>query len=416
MPVQTEWVDLRLTPGDWAEAFASPEDGTPHNEARPQILETLVEILLEKAGAGVPDAELRAELLANADVRRELHRAWPMIDAADLVGDLWTVPAYLRLCAPWLTPEQIRLLGRAEPAAWTRADLPLLDAARHRLGDAHRDRATRRRHAARAAELERRRSVIDEVIAASDDPEGVAPMLRHRDLQEALLDPASGEDATTTDSARLGGPFAHVIVDEAQELSDAEWQMILRRCPSGSLTVVGDRAQARRDFDESWPDRLERVGLSPGRISTVHLSINYRTPSEVMAAAAPVIRAVRPDANVPVSVRSSGEPVAYGRVDDLRSVVDAWLEANPQGVACVIGETDLPPGDIPVSDRVRSLTAAIAKGLEFDLVVLVAPDAPGGGVIGSGVVGSGVIGSGVVDAVDRYVAMTRATRSLTVLT
>ncbi|MBB1033959.1 AAA family ATPase [Dietzia sp. CQ4] len=406
MPVQTEWVDLTLTPGDWAEAFASPEDGTPHNEARHQILETLVEILLEKAGAGVPDAALRAELLANADLRRELRRAWPMIDAADLVGDLWTVPAYLRLCAPWLTVEQIRLLGRGEPAAWTRADLPLLDAARHRLGDAHRDRATRRRHAERAAELERRRSVIDEVIAASDDPEGVAPMLRHRDLQEALLDPASGEDATTTDSARLGGPFAHVIVDEAQELSDAEWQMILRRCPSGSLTVVGDRAQARRDFDESWPERLERAGLSPGRISTVHLSINYRTPSEVMEAAAPVIRAVRPDANVPVSVRSSGEPVAYGRIDDLWGVVDAWLEANPQGVACVIGETDLPPGEIPVSDRVRSLTAATAKGLEFDLVVLVAPDAPGGGVTGSGVVG----------AVDRYVAMTRATRSLTVLT
>ncbi|MBB1030309.1 AAA family ATPase, partial [Dietzia sp. SLG310A2-38A2] len=356
MLVQTEWVDLRLTPGDWAEAFASPEDGTPHNEARHQILETLVEILLEKADAGVPDAALRAELLANADLRRELHRAWPMIDAADLVGDLWTVPAYLRLCAPWLTVEQIRLLQRDEPVAWTRADLPLLDAARHRLGDAHRDRETRRRHAERAAELERRRSVIDEVIAADDDPEGVAPMLRHRDLQEALLDPVADEDAPSTDAARLTGPFAHIIVDEAQELSDAEWQMILRRCPSGSLTVVGDRAQARQDFDESWPERLERIGLSPGRISTVHLTINYRTPSEVMDAAAPVIRAVRPDANVPVSVRSSGEPVAYGRVGDLRSVVEAWLETNPQGVACVIGAPDLAATDIPASDRVRSLT------------------------------------------------------------
>ncbi|WP_194860804.1 RNA polymerase recycling motor ATPase HelR [Dietzia sp. SYD-A1] len=429
--VQTEWIDLELTPGDWAEAFASPEDGTPHNEARHEILQTLVEILLEKSDAGVPEAVLRAELLANADLRRELHRAWPMIDAAELVGDLWTVPAYLRLCAPWLSSEQARVLRRDEPAAWTRSDLPLLDAARHQLGDADRDTRRRRRHAERAAELQRRRSVIDEVIAADDDPEGVAPMLRHRDLQEALLDQAPDDDATTTDAARLAGTFAHIIVDEAQELSDAEWQMILRRCPSGHLTVVGDRAQARHDFAESWPERLERVGLSPGRVDTVHLTINYRTPSEVMEAAAPVIRAVRPDANVPVSVRSSGEPVAYGRVGDLRNVLEAWLESNPEGVACVITATGahgddfpasgVPASEVPASDRVRSLTAATAKGLEFDLVVLVDPGAAGTGEIGAGAIGVGTTGAGatdagVIDAVDRYVAMTRATRSLTVLT
>ena len=88
-------------------------------------------------------------------------------------------------------------------------------------------------------------------------------------------------------------------MDEAQELTDAEWQMLLRRCPSRSFTIVGDRAQARHGFTESWQERLERVGLDS--INLASLSINYRTPEEVMAEAEPVIRAVVPDANVPTS-------------------------------------------------------------------------------------------------------------------
>ena len=397
--VQTEWVDLRLTHADWTEAFASVEDGTPHNEAHPQIRETLVEILLEKAGGEVPAAHLRAELLSDPELHRALYRAWPMLRPGDLVGDLWTVPAYLRLCAPWLSTEQIRLLQRTDPQAWTSADLPLLDAARNRLGDPDRARVSQRRKAERAAELERRRMVIDEVIAADDDPEGVAPMLRHADLQEALLDPLT-EGGPESGDSRLAGPFGHIIVDEAQELTDAQWLMLLRRCPSASLTVVGDRAQSRRDFDESWIERLQRIGLSPERVSQVGLSINYRTPSEVMDAAAPVIRSVRPDANVPESVRSSGVPVEYGRIDDLSVVIADWLAEHSEGVACVISAPGAALPDIPASDRVRPLGPADAKGLEFDLVVLVDPDS---------------FGTGVTGAVDRYVAMTRATQQLVVL-
>ena len=63
----------------------------------------------------------------------------------------------------------------------------------------------------------------------------------------------------------LAGPFAHVVVDEAQELTDAEWQMLLLRCPSRSFTIVGDRAQARHGFTESWQERLARVGFDAVR-------------------------------------------------------------------------------------------------------------------------------------------------------
>ena len=104
---------------------------------------------------------------------------------------------------------------------------------------------------------------------------------------------------------------------------------------SRSLTIVGDRAQARHGFTESWQERLERIGLD--RITLASLSINYRTPEEVMAEAEPVIRAVLPDANVPVSIRSTGVPVVHGPASDLGPVLDTWLAAHAEGIACVIG-------------------------------------------------------------------------------
>jgi hypothetical protein len=75
--------------------------------------------------------------------------------------------------------------------------------------------------------------------------------------------------------------------------------MVLGRCPSRSLTIVGDRAQARHGFPEPWEERLERVGM--GRVALAPLTVNYRTPNEILAEAEPVIRAAVPDANVPTS-------------------------------------------------------------------------------------------------------------------
>jgi DNA helicase IV len=170
--------------------------------------------------------------------------------------------------------------------------------------------------------------------------------------------------------------------------------MLLLRCPSRSFTIVGDRAQARHGFTESWQERLERIGFD--RINLASLSINYRTPVEVMAEAEPVIRAVLPDANVPTSIRSTGVPVAGGSASELGSILDTWLAAHADGIACVIGDPTFAG-----TSRVRSLTPELAKGLEFDLVVLVDPEA---------------FGTGIEGAVDRYVAMTRATQQLVILT
>ncbi|MFJ8013430.1 RNA polymerase recycling motor ATPase HelR [Streptomyces sp. NPDC096339] len=393
MTVETHWADVWLSADDWAAAFDAPEPGTPHNEARDVIFEELVTILLDKHDDedDISPQMFRRSLRQNKELVTALNNAWPMLEAADLVGDLWSVPAYLRKCAPWLGPDEVAKLQRADPQAWTVSDLPLLDAARQRLGDPEASKRRRRREAAAAAERARMADVIDRVLEADADGEGAVTMLRGKDLQDSLIDESA---LPIADRDLLAGPFAHIVVDEAQELTDAEWQMLLLRCPSRSFTIVGDRAQARHGFTDSWRERLERVGFD--RIERASLSVNYRTPEEVMAEAEPVIRAVLPDANVPTSIRRSGVPVVRGPVSELDSVLDTWLAANADGIACVIGA----PGFRGTS-RVRSLTPSLSKGLEFDLVVLVDPES---------------FGEGVEGAVDRYVAMTRATRQLVILT
>ena len=413
--------DIRLRADDWAEAFEAAEPGTPHNDARDQIWEELLTILTDKhrrlrreerelALASEPiepvdrrehdgDASadlLRKSLLQNKELLTTFNSAWPLLEAADLVGDLWSVPAYLRKCAPWLRPDDVQQLQRGDAQAWTMSDLPLLDAARQRLGDPEASRRKRRQDAAVAAGRELMDRVVDDLVAADDSDMLVMSMLRGQDLQDSLVDEGA---APSADPDELAGPFAHVVVDEAQELTDAEWQMLMLRCPSRSFTIVGDRAQARHGFTESWQERLERIGLN--RINLASLNINYRTPEEVMAEAEPVIRAVLPDANVPTSIRSSDVPVVHGSTSELGSILETWLAAHAEGIACVIGTSDIEDGAFRATSRVRSLTPELSKGLEFDLVVLIDPEA---------------FGKGIEGAVDRYVAMTRATQRLVILT
>ena len=392
MDVETPWGDLWLGADDWAEAFGAPDPGTSHNDARDRIWEELVAILADKLDdEDVPADQLRRSLLRNDELVTALGRSWPLLEAADLVGDLWSVPAYLRMCAPWLGPDDVRRLQRRDPQAWTVSDLPLLDAARQRLGDPEASRRRRRDEAALAAQREEMSRVVDHLIATDDSELHVMSMLRGEDLREKWVDEGA---LPGSDPDLLAGPFAHIVVDEAQELTDAEWQMLRLRCPSRSFTIVGDRAQARHGFAESWRERLERVGLD--HIDLATLRINYRTPEEVMVEAEPVIRAAIPDANVPTPVRRGGSPVVHGSTSDLDPILDTWLAANPDGIACVIGAPTF-----QATSRVRSLTPELSKGLEFDLVVLIDPES---------------FADGIEGVVDRYVAMTRATQQLVILT
>lgn len=391
LEVETPWADVWVSSADWAEAFAAPEPGVPHNEAREQVWDALLTILVDKlADQDVPPDAVRTALRRSPDLVDAMGRAWPMLEASDLVADLWAVPAYLRASAPWLSEDEVRALRRPEGSAWTTADLPLLDAARLRLGDAGAARRRRQREVEQAARKQEMDAVVDHLVENDDSEMKLMSMLRVHDLQGALVDDAAAPEPA---AGLLDGPFAHVVVDEAQELTDAEWQMLLARCPSRSFTIVGDRAQARHGFTASWEERLARAGLD--RVAIAALSVNYRTPEEVMEEAEPVIRAAIPDANVPTSIRRSGIPVTHARVAELASILDTWLAEHPEGTACVIGSPTF-----TARERVQALSPMLAKGLEFDLVVLVEPDA---------------FGEGIEGAVDTYVAMTRATQRLVVL-
>jgi len=440
--IDTAWGEVRIGPREWAEAIGTADPAASHNDARAQVREALLDILVAAqtgdSGArrdgpwgdegwgdagrddvggdddrrrGFDDEEefdayglggdtgeeaIRRALAEDPELIAVFDTVWPLLDPPAIVRSLWSTPALLRRCAPWLTEREAALLQRPASAPWTRADLPLIDAARQRAGDPERDRRRRRAEARAASDRAVMDEVIRDLIRADDSDLKTMSMLSGQDLR-GVLDTTEAASASATEL--LAGPFAHIVVDEAQELTAAEWAMLTRRVPSLSLTVVGDRAQARHGFPETWEERLAAVGLARATVAT--LTVNYRTPVAVMAEAEPVIRAVLPDANVPTSIRDNGLPVRHATAADRDRILRGWLASHPEGTACVIGD----PG-FAGTERVRSLSAVDAKGLEFDLVLLApheeAVDASDRAAV-------------VEAAVDRYVAMTRTTGELVLL-
>jgi DNA helicase IV len=196
--------------------------------------------------------------------------------------------------------------------------------------------------------------------------------------------------------------FGHVVVDEAQELSEMDWRMLVRRCPSRSMTVVGDLAQTGSAAGATSWDRVPR----PRRLA--QLTVNYRTPAEIMAVAADLLAAHHPALRPPRSVRSSGEAPWRLRAADVPAALAALAEAHTGGKLAIIapetGELAAAlslPAPPDLTGEVVLLTPAEAKGLEFDVVVLADPAA--------------VLAAGPHGPNDLYVAMTRATRGLGVV-
>ena len=389
--VATPWADLIMGPAQWEEAFGAADPAAPLNEARDQAWEGALDILVDQLDdPEIPTGAVRRMLRQDEELARTFARAWPLLDPAGVVASLWSSAGFLQRCAPDLPAGDAEILRRDDPERWTLADLPFLDAARQRIGDPDAVKTRHHREAVVAATNDQMSHVIDHLIEDDDSEMQIMSMFRWKDVRNALMDvdapPAADPDL-------LAGPFAHIVVDEAQELTHAQWQMLVRRCPSRSFTVVGDRAQARHGFPESWQERLQRVGF--GHIRIAALTVNYRTPAEIMTVAEPLIRAAIPSANVPTSVRRSGIPVGYAAATERDAILGEWLHDHADGVACVIGD----PGFTGTA-RVRSLSPQGAKGLEFDLVLLVDPER---------------LGSDITGAVDRYVAMTRATERLVIL-
>jgi DNA helicase IV len=435
--------------------------GEPHNQARTtfrrEVVEALTDQLVAALTRDLPEAsfdeegdellvdlfpderlldpdrdEIRAELAGHPAVRSALDRCWPRLTAQRLVGDLLTSAERLAAAGAALAPAERDLLLRPAPAggdpavAWTPADVPLLDEAAVLLGD---DGARARRAEARRAEQDRAElAYAREVLAGTSigdaaryapdtsrlDPSVLASRWRSRGPQVGLADRARQD---------RGWVFGHVIVDEAQELSAMAWRMVMQRSPSRSMTVVGDMAQTGATWGPgSWARALDPYAAGRWRIE--ELTVNYRTPAEIMAVAADVLAGMGSGQEPPRSVREAGVEPWHLRVDperlaaELPGVVAAGAAATGQGKLAVL----VPPGraeevaallsgivavattrqgpsvlDAPVA----VLTVTEAKGLEFDAVVVLDPAA--------------ILSGSRRGPSDLYVALTRATARLGVV-
>lgn len=402
--------------------------GLPHNLARPhfafRIIDALTEQLVDRLGAdpyGGPNllgpddiAQLGKEIATSAEVHSAVDELWPSLTPQRVVADFLAEPEAQLPC------EQAEMIRRTK-GSWTPADVPLLDEAAELLGvddsaeraAAEAERQDRIAYAQGVLELSQGSKTYEfedeesEVLAAHDiiDAERMAERQEEADHRSAAARAAA--DRTWA--------FGHIIVDEAQELSAMAWRLLMRRCPTRSMTLVGDPAQTGDAAGcGSWQEILEPyVG---DRWQHNRLGVNYRTPAEIMELAAEVRRSEDPAFEPPRSVRSTGVrpwEVAVAPDELARTVAERVAEVPYEGRLAVIAPAglhaalaaelpDVPSGGEPDLTRpVVLLDPRQAKGLEFDTVILVEPE---------------LIRAGSPHGTnDLYVALTRATQRLGVV-
>ncbi|MBB5781066.1 DNA helicase IV [Nonomuraea jabiensis] len=350
------------------------------------------------------DLELASRRLwGEPEIRRAVDDLWPELTPQRLISEMLASPETLWSVAPSGLDWQELL--RPVDAPWTAGDVPLLDEAAELLGedDSERRVASRRASQEQASEELYAREVLQVTGVLEEGIFERADVLAERHADEGL-------GLTTADRAAADRTWAygHVIVDEAQELSAMAWRMIMRRVPAKSLTVVGDLAQTGSAAGaRSWGEVLDPY--LEGRWREERLLVNYRTPVEIMTVAADVLRAFAPDQEPPESVREGGSRPRAARlpVAALPGLVAAELTSIGEGRVGVVTSDArhaevaalFPEGDLDAP--VVVLTVRQAKGLEFDAVVVVDP--------------AGILSQSPMGGQDLYVAVTRATRRLTVV-
>lgn len=392
-----------------------------HNAKRPQVVRAVIDHLREQyrrsLGPAAPDdpdwdRELDDRIRRLPEVRAALHRMWPVLTGGELVHDLLSFPALVRSASDGvLAAEEQRGLQRpradtVREVPWTEADLALIDEADALLGPPDAARPGRRRA---------RRRQADETAARVVADLGVGGFMTAADVARRY-----GSDVPNGADDEEQRVFGHVLVDEAQDLSPMQWRVLARRCPSGSMTLVGDFGQASRpgsakDWDEVLsylPDR------DPGRLVT--LTVNYRTPAEIMQVAHRVLAAAAPGVEPTRAVRETGVEPQFESVapDDLLAVVtEAARAAVSEGTGTVAVVAPLDQHDAivgaladigAIADSADALDAPVAvltpfgaKGLEFDHVVVMEP---------ARLVDADAAGLRLL-----YVTLTRATRHLVVV-
>ncbi len=415
--------EASLTPAVVREARTKARrGGSPHNVARDGFaLELLNHITRQLAGADA-DADTmawwRETVRADRDVRREINLCWMPTRAEDLLARLYAKPALLRRVSRGLSEEDLELVQRPKGSPFTVADVPLLDELEELLGtsEAVRDAEAAVRALAQSEEIER----VKTALVGQNLGDGIVSA---EVLAEQARGPREWAPLAERALADRSWTYGHIVVDEAQDLSPMAWHSILRRCPSRSITVVGDLDQARgHDRPTSWYQALGPAAR--GLEGEYALTISYRTPRTITDLAQEVLAELGEPVIFPLSsAREVPDPLADTYLetpegilppvaDPLWAAVQRALEQESAALDAAVGVGEGRIGIIVGNERARAwgadgegasaldqrislLSAVGAKGLEFDVTIVVEPaeiadDGPG----------------------DLFVAMTRPTRRL----
>ncbi|MBE8516547.1 AAA family ATPase [Amycolatopsis sp. H6(2020)] len=391
----------------------------PHNPARRLFVSDVLDALTRQAARKLGDdlldgqdlADIRAELAADEHVAAAIDSLWPVLSPEGVLDDLFADRERLAQAAgKLLSPADRALLESGRDAKWTPADVPLLDELAELIGvddtEARVERKRREREDRAYAEgvldiLEQDEEIIDEeLLRVSDVLDAELFAERQQERSELTAAQRAAQDRTWT--------FGHVIVDEAQELSAMDWRLLMRRTPNRSMTLVGDVAQTgAAGGARSWGEVLSPYVEDRWRLE--QLTVNYRTPAEIMAVAARVLAEVSPELSVPSSVRETGVPPWSVRPASLEAELPGLVtrelsEVDGGTVAVLVPARRFDTVSALLSghdERLSVLTVERSKGLEFDSVVLIAPDE--------------VVAGSPRGLNDLYVALTRATRRLGVV-
>jgi DNA helicase IV len=353
-------------------------------------------------------AMLREDVRSSEDTRVALNTAWLPLTPEKLLRDLYARPQWLESLTPTWSPEERALLARERTAEFTVSDIALLDEAAELLGEVEIENVA----VMREEKLQQKRDIENAERAIENM--GVSGIVNAKRLAAGFADYADAGTTAERAAADRTWAYGHIVVDEAQELSPMQWRVLLRKAPSRSFTIVGDIAQAAAaSASETW-----RHALAPligqreegDRWRREELTVNYRTPSQIAAAAEAMAIAHGLPVTRSVSVRESEWPIES--VPDVQAAVRLALETK--GTVAVIAErhrlTELHAslvavfgervgfGAVSLAFDITVLSAHEAKGLEFDAVVIVDPVA--------------IVAETERGAAALYVAMTRPTQRL----
>ncbi|GAB4053490.1 HelD family protein [Catellatospora paridis] len=383
-----EWLELTWRQGE--EIRRRIGRGNRRNEIRAKAFGAVLDQLWEQMKAKQPrleQARFDEELTEHEGFRDFLKAWWPLVRPVQVLGWLADPQRLRRYAEGTLSNEEQRALVRALAPLREQGpsidDVPLLDELQELLGDKPKPRV-RRREAYMVGGVREVATSHERSRAAS----AAAP--RENDYRD----------------------YAHVVVDEAQDVTPMQWRMIGRRGHAASWTVVGDPAQSAWIGSAGEVARARDEALGGRKRHPHQLTTNYRNSTEIFEVAAEVIRRVSPDLPLPRAVRTTGVAPVH-RIVDRAQLDDAVRDA----VAALLGEVEGTVGvitpDARIRDRItarlsewdterlRVVTALAAKGMEYDAVVLVEP---------------GLVDAGT-DAGRRtlYVALSRATQRLTTI-